>query len=166
MVLKINHVKKFNIKELKAIIKKHSLGRIGGRKPELVARIINHQKWLEIKNIESLPVRAKKVFSEKQLAAQQAFKDRVKKNKVIDKVVRKEVEVVRDEAVKQINKRKPKLKKILREPVKQVENLDIKLEPMKKIIKVDMSNERRKTELAELKQDINELRKIIVRFIL
>ena len=64
MVLKsITNLKKFRVKELKDLIKKHKIGKITGKKSDLISRISNSDKWKQIKEIENMPVRAKRKFT-------------------------------------------------------------------------------------------------------
>ena len=77
MAIKSNHLKKFKVKELKAIIKKHKLGKVSKkRKAQLVAMIMSADNVRDILSTLTIPVKKNRKFSVKQLASQQAFKNR------------------------------------------------------------------------------------------
>ena len=42
MPITTSQLKKFRVKELKAIIKSNKLGKVGGNKPTLISKISNH----------------------------------------------------------------------------------------------------------------------------
>ena len=74
-----SQLKKFKVVELKQIIRDNKIGKVGGNKAQLMTRIIESDKWNEIKEKLNVPEKKKKKFSAKQLAAQQKFKDMVAK---------------------------------------------------------------------------------------
>ena len=125
MVLKNRpSVKKYKVSELKAIIRKYKIGKVGGRKAELVERIVSSDKWNEIRTNESLPEKKKRVFSKKQIEAQQRFK-----KKVINRIEEDSditMEDIRDE-IKDIPKKFNLIKKVKIQ--KKIDN--IKIQPLK-----------------------------------
>ena len=77
MAVKPNQLKKFKVKELKNIIKKHKLGKVSKkRKAQLVAMIMSAENVKDILSNLTMPLKKNRKFSVKQLAAQQAFKNR------------------------------------------------------------------------------------------
>ncbi len=53
-------LKKLRVKELKALIRKYNIERLGGSKSELVDRVRNSNKYNVIKFVESVPKRTRK----------------------------------------------------------------------------------------------------------
>lgn len=104
MTITKGNLKKFRAPELKAIMKKHGLKGLSGNKSQLMGRILDSELWNTIKSSENLPVREKRQFSEKQLAAQQKFKDRMskKKSQVEELLEESEEEVEQVEQVEQV----------------------------------------------------------------
>ena len=74
MAIKSNQLKKFQVKELKDLMRKYNIAKITGTKPVLLSRIMESTHWNIIRMTEAVPPRKKKVFSARQLAAQDKFK--------------------------------------------------------------------------------------------
>jgi len=82
MPIKLSQLKKFNVKELKAIIKSNRLGKIAKKKKiQLIGMITSCEDCKLIMNGLSLPVRTRKPPSAKQLAARARFSAMVKGKK-------------------------------------------------------------------------------------
>ena len=77
MTVKSLQLKKFGVKELKQIVKKYKLGKITKKKKtQLIGMIQSADNLKEILSSLTLPIKKKRVFSEKQLAAQKNFANR------------------------------------------------------------------------------------------
>ena len=124
MVLNRPALKKFRVPELKALIRKYTLGKVSGNKSTLIDRIGSSKKWNEIRNNETIPIRKKKVFSKKQLEAQQRFKKiHIKENTTEELDIQAEQELTEDELLqleedqkernKVVNERERKVKELL-----------------------------------------------------
>ena len=147
MTLNRPALKKFRVNELKALIKKYDLGKVGGNKSTLISRIGSSKKWNEIKENESIPIRKKKVFSKKQLEAQQRFsnsrKKAVKQKEKNDEIttenldIQAEQELTKDERLqleedqaernKVVKERDERIKQLLKPKPKPIPLLDISI---------------------------------------
>ena len=78
-MVSINQLKKFQVKELKDIMRDNNIKGLSGKKVELITRIVACPDCAKILKPLSLPIRKKKVFSEKQIAHQQRFAEQNKK---------------------------------------------------------------------------------------
>lgn len=80
MAIKPNQLKKFSVKALKKIVKDNKLGKITKKKKaQLVAMIMDAENMKVIISSLNMPVKAKRKFSDKQIAAQQKFANRNRK---------------------------------------------------------------------------------------
>lgn len=91
MGIKIHQLKKFSVKALKVIVKKHKLGKVSKKKKaQLIGLISNCDECKNILSKMTLPIKKVKKFSKKQLDAQQKFKAMVQdKSNKLDKSVKK-----------------------------------------------------------------------------
>ena len=93
----VSNLRKFNTTELKNIMRKYKIKGLSGKKEQLVQSIRNNKQWNEIKQTLNIPVRKKRKFSPKQLAAQQAFKNRVQNKNKKKTIVKLELEDINND---------------------------------------------------------------------
>ena len=120
-------LKKLRVKELKALIRKYNIGRLGGSKTELVDRVRNSNKYNIIKLVEKIPERVKRVFSNKQLEAQSKFKIRLRDKNFgkLTKIENVEIQEKKDEKLLLFRDKEIKRKvKELAQKKKQLERDD------------------------------------------
>ena len=161
-MIKSNQLKRFQVKELKDIMRKYKIKKITGTKPQLLSRIMESESWNQIRVSESIPERKKKVFSEKQIAAQNQFKINRTTKKITVAPVPDLLIIDRDEEVDEIEKSNQRLSTIkLRKkiPVELSRDTDLETENqvLREIIEVlveedpFITSQRRNRERSDIK---------------
>ena len=128
-------MKKLRVNELKALIRKYKIGKVGGRKSELIDRIANSIHWNDIKTNESIPERKKRVFSKKQIEAQEKFANKNRKKIKVFDIPDSDItmEDIRDELKSDI--------KLVRKERKMIPIKNVKVKPIIKCKRCDVLDE-------------------------